>query len=379
MANEAFVSSCPLGIFAYDAKGSLLAKQPFTGDAKERFEQLQACQKPDLSAAEKELLKNLKGFESIIFEVKKYGHKHDFPNIAGKVLRASMPKLAQQLGMKTNNEFLATMHSICLEMTKEKMSSLDVNDKLLIQAISTIDDLDKITNTMAMRLREWYGMYFPEIEAKITDNFQFAKYVAEETYRKEAKDIDIEETIGAEVSTEDLEQIKNYAQSILQVYNHRSQLEAYVETKAKQLAPNMYAIISGQLTAKMISRAGGLDKLSSFPSSTLQVLGAEKALFRFLKGQGTSPKYGLIFQSTYVQKAQKDDRGKVARILASKLSLAAKLDFYKGTFMGDSLKTDVENALKSSAKRSELNPKDRNRDFERKPKKNFNNHKGRRF
>ena len=204
-------------------------------------------------------------------------------------------------------------------------------------------------------------MYFPEIEQKISDNFQFAKYVSEETYRKEAKDIDIAETFGAEVSNEDLAEIKKYAQNILQVYSQRTHLESYVEIKSKQLALNMYTLIGGQLTAKLLSQSGSFERLASFPSSTIQVLGAEKALFRFLKGQGTSPKYGLLFQSTYVQKAHKDDRGKIARVLASKLSLAAKLDFYKGDFMGDSLKQDMDNAMKAASKKSALHPKDRNR------------------
>ena len=137
---------------------------------------------------------------------------------------------------------------------------------------------------------------------------------------------------------------------------------------AKELAKNMTTLIGGQLTAKLIARSGSFEKLASFPSSTIQVLGAEKALFRFLKGQGSSPKYGLIFQSTYVQKAHKDDRGKIARILASKLSLAAKLDFYKGDFMGDSLKLDMDNAMKSAQKQPKgLHPKNR----DRKPKQDF--------
>lgn len=360
---EAFVSFCPLGVFAYDADGKLVSKQLFSGDEKSRLGKMQLCSKPDLSVEEKEVVNELKkNYTKIIFEVKKYGHGNEFPNKAGLLLRASIGKFYQLAGLRTSKDFLEALRNVCIEYTKQKMSALDVNDKMLIQATNTIDELDKISNTMVMRLREWYGMYFPELEQKLGDNFQFAKYVAEETFRKELKDIDIEETMGAEVSKEDLEEIKKYAQSILQVYSQRSDLEKYVEIKSKQLAPNMYAVISGQLTAKLVAHAGGLDRLASFPSSTIQILGAEKALFRFLKGQGTSPKYGLLFQSTYVQKASRDDRGKVARVLASKLSLAAKLDYYKGAFMGDSMKLDMENLLKTAKKQPEgIRPKERRR------------------
>ena len=357
----AFMTFNPLGVFATDEKGSIIAKQFFNGSGRERFEAMQACMKHDLSNEEKTVMQNLKDYQ-LVFEAKKFGHRHDFPNAAGEAMRARLPAIANEGGID-KKAFSEIMAEVNIEFTRTKMSSLKVDDRLLVQAVNTIDEMDKIINTMAMRLREWYGIYFPEIEAKLGDNYQFAKYVAEETFRKGSKDLDIEDTVGAEVSKEDLDEMKRYAEAIIHADSERKALESYVDAKSRQIAPNMHAIIGGQLTARMLARAGTMQKLASFPSSTLQILGAEKALFRFLKGHGTSPKYGLLFQSTYVQQAHNDNRGKIARHLASKLSIAAKLDYYAGKFMGAQLKQDMENLAKNTRRREtpRLHPKDRKR------------------
>lgn len=346
------ISYCPFGTFAYNDQGKQVGYVLFKGDFQQQFQRMKLCEKHELSEEEQQLVAKVKQTspnEEILFEVKKADHKHEFPNVAGKQLRANLEQLAANLNVaKHRQDFQKLMYIASFEQTVSRMTSMNVDDKMVVQAVHAMEEADTILNTMVMRLREWYGFYFPEISAKTGDNEQFAKYVAQETYRKDVKGINVEYSIGSNVSEEDLKAMKQYAEGILTSYQQRKQLEVYIMQSVRKIAPNMNAMVGPHLAAKIISLAGTLEKVAAFPSSTIQIIGAEKALFRYLKGLGSSPKHGIIFQSTFVQQAPPQAKGKVARVLASKLSIASKLDFYKGEFKGDALKADVEKVLQKS-------------------------------
>ena len=114
----------------------------------------------------------------------------------------------------------------------------------------------------------------------------------------------------------------------------------------KLLCPNITAVAGAVIGAKLLAIAGSLKKLSLFPASTVQLLGAEKALFRHLKTGAKSPKYGILHEHPLIAQAKKKDHGKVARLLADKIAIAAKVDFFKGNYVGDKLKKDIERRIK---------------------------------
>ncbi|MEA3343159.1 MAG: hypothetical protein U9Q92_03255 [archaeon] len=354
-----YITTSPLGLFAVDSNKNEVAHLYFSKDPKTAKKQYNESLKPAFSKEEKELLKNLKS-KDIIFEIKKDSYEHQFPNPAGEYVRASLFRLAAKNNI-SSPEFSTFLYDFNFELTKGKMQGQPVDDRLIIQAVSAIDDLDKTINVMCMRLREWYGLYFPEASEKLKDNEKFAKYVSETLYRTDMDNIKIEETIGSEIKPNDLKEHKQFAQSIEALFAGRKNLEKYINKKCQQVIPNMTAIIGAEQASRILAHAGSTEKLAKFPSSTIQILGAEKALFRYLHNVGTSPKHGIIFNTSYIQRSPKDERGKIARILASKLSIASKLDHYKGEFLGGTLKQDMDKALEQAMKAKPKKDKKQNK------------------
>jgi nucleolar protein 56 len=192
---------------------------------------------------------------------------------------------------------------------------------------------------LVLRLREWYGLYYPEL-INSKDNEGIVNYVVEKLYRDE-------DSVGHEISKEDLQVIKKLADGIKELYTLKSKLDEELEKKMQQIMPNTTHLVGSSLAASLLIQAGSLEKLARFPSSTIQVLGAEKALFRYLSGKGKAPKHGVIFLSRYVQEVPIKFRGKMARKLASKISIAAKIDYFdKGKkFVADKLKEELDREL----------------------------------
>jgi nucleolar protein 56 len=154
--------------------------------------------------------------------------------------------------------------------------------------------------------------------------------------------------MGADFSEEEIKTIQAIATEILGFYKLRDNLSEKLEKILKEVAPNFTELAGTMLSAKLIAKAGGLEKLAKMPSSSIQLMGAEKSLFRFLHGKGKSPRFGLIYNHPFVLNAPEKLKGKVARILASKLSIAAKLDFYSKEYKGDKLKKDLEEKIKKA-------------------------------
>ncbi|KAJ6842691.1 putative nucleolar protein 5-1 [Iris pallida] len=214
---------------------------------------------------------------------------------------------------------------------------------MIIQAIGLLDDLDKELNTYAMRVREWYGWHFPELAKIVQDNIQYAKAVKLMGDRVNAVDLDFSEaflseeveeelkaaaviSMGTEVSELDLLNIKELCDQVLSLSEYRAQLYDYLRSRMNTIAPNLTALVGELVGARLIAHGGSLLNLSKQPSSTVQILGAEKALFRALKTKHATPKYGLIFHASLVGQAGPKLKGKISRSLAAKTALAIRCD-----------------------------------------------------
>jgi nucleolar protein 56 len=143
------------------------------------------------------------------------------------------------------------------------------------------------------------------------------------------------------------EYVRKMAELYVKTRECRSIVEKQIGDLMEETAPNVAAVIGPILGARLISKVGSLARLASLPASTIQILGAEKALFRALRKRGKPPKHGIIFQHPWVHASPRKIRGKVARLLASRIAIAARVDCFSGRFIGDELKKDVENRIKS--------------------------------
>lgn len=224
--------------------------------------------------------------------------------------------------------------AVITAVTKEKIRDTFSRDLLIVHVSSHIEELGKATNILVKRLREWYGLYAPDI-SKTADNENLARMA--ETGRK------TNDLMGVSLAKKDLERIQSLGAEIHRLYDLRAVQEKYLEELMKELAPNIQAIAGTLIGAKLVAIAGSLKKLSEMPASTIQLLGAEKALFRHLRNKAQRvPKYGVLFQHQLVSSADKDARGRVARALADKLAIASKVDYFKGAFVGKKLMEALE-------------------------------------
>ncbi|CCF52770.1 hypothetical protein NDA14_006324 [Ustilago hordei] len=238
-----------------------------------------------------------------------------------------------------NTMSLGLSHS--LSRYKLKFSP-DKVDTMVVQAIGLLDDLDKEINIYAMRVKEWYGWHFPEMGKIISDNLAYAKVVRAMGFRTNASATDfseilpeeIEETLkaaaeismGTEISETDLEHIWSLAEQVISITQYRTQLYQYLQNRMAAIAPNLTALVGDLVGARLISHAGSLMNLAKHPASTVQILGAEKALFRALKTKHDTPKYGLIYHTSLVGQAPQKLKGKMARMVATKAALSIRLD-----------------------------------------------------
>jgi len=229
-----------------------------------------------------------------------------------------------------------------IAIVKKSISSSVTREQFIMQTINAIEELDRICNGLSKRIREWYGYYFPEATQKIIDNEIFIRTIIEKDKKILTKEFEINASMGPDIGDndikkEDVDKILEYARKIKDMYDQRESLKIYLEELMKELCPNIHAVAGTLIGAKLLEKAGSLKHLSIMPSSTIQLLGAEKALFRHLKNKKIKPpKHGIILNHPYVLNSK--DKGKAARQLAAKISIASKVDYFKGDFIGDNLK-----------------------------------------
>ncbi|KAI1640861.1 pre-rRNA processing nucleolar protein-like protein Sik1 [Biscogniauxia mediterranea] len=247
--------------------------------------------------------------------------------------------------------------------------SVHRHDNHIIRAIATLDNLDKGLNLFSQKVREWYGWHFPELYAIASDNLTYARLALfigdkstlsdEKLHELAALVNDDEEkaqaiinkariSMGRELAAVDMENIATFAGKVIRLSEYRRTLFSYLTDKMSTVAPNLAALIGEVVAARLIQKAGSLTNLSKYPASTLQILGAEKALFRALKTKSNTPKFGLIYHSTYIGRASPKDKGRISRYLANKCSIASRIDNFAehpSKKFGEVLRGQVEDRL----------------------------------
>ena len=247
--------------------------------------------------------------------------------------------------------------------------SVQKNDNHVIQANSTLDGQDKGINTFFMRVREWYSWHFPELIKIVSDNLTYAKLVlligdkktlsnnrlhdiaplvGEDEEKAQAIIDAAKVSMGQDVGEADMEMIRSFAAVVVQQAEDRRRISKYLDKKLSAVAPNLQALIGTSVSARLITHAGSLTNLAKYPASTVQILGAEKALFRALKTRGNTPKYGIIYHSGFIGKANPKIKGRISRYLANKCSIASRIDNFSEqatTKFGDAMRGQVEDRI----------------------------------
>ncbi|KAI9827111.1 MAG: Nucleolar protein 58 [Sarea resinae] len=257
-----------------------------------------------------------------------------------RAIRSHLPSLIPGLlPQDISTMSLGLSHSLSRHKLK---FSPDKVDTMIVQAISLLDDLDKELNTYAMRVKEWYGWHFPEMGRIVNDNLAYAKVILKMGLRSSAHDADLAEVLpeeietavkaaaevsmGTEIGLEDLENIRALAEQVVGFTEYRQQLSSYLSARMTAIAPNLTVLVGELVGARLIAHAGSLMNLAKSPASTIQILGAEKALFRALKTKHDTPKYGLIYHASLIGQASGKNKGKIARMLATKAAIGLRVD-----------------------------------------------------
>jgi len=249
-----------------------------------------------------------------------------------------------EAGAASGDDIRAMQLGLSHSLSRYKLKfSADKVDTMVIQAVGLLDELDKEINNYAMRVKEWYGWHFPELQKIVSDNAEYAKVILACGFRTEIKNTDMsqifeDETIqaavkeaaevsmGTEIAELDIINIKSLAEQVLSMAEYRIQLFEYLKNRMNAIAPNLTILVGELVGARLISHAGSLMNLAKQPASTVQILGAEKALFRALKTKHDTPKYGLIYHASLIGQATPKHKGKISRVLAAKASLAIRVD-----------------------------------------------------
>merc|ERR1711972_1288894 len=281
-------------------------------------------------------------------------------------IRQHFAKLVKGFSAATSDKSqLGLSHSYSRAKVKFNVNK---SDNMIIQSIALLDQLDKDINTFCMRIREWYSYHFPELIKIVPENALYAKVVKLIKNRKELTQDMLEQleailmdsaraqavidasksSMGMDISPVDLLNIDMSASRVIGITEYRKELSTYLRSKMSVVAPNLAVLIGDTVGARLISHAGSLTNLAKYPASTVQILGAEKALFRALKTKGNTPKYGLIFHSSFIGRAQAKNKGRISRYLANKCSIASRIDCFSDdatTVFGEKLKDQVEERL----------------------------------
>ncbi len=349
------------GVYAFDQAGGLISSVEFGG--------VEALDRILRGEPVKELLDLIeflteKGYSEFVVEdgelarnLKELGYNatYEFPNLAGELLRS---RPSEFLG----DDWFRKYFEAGMKLTRSRIQEQSgARDKMIIQAIEALDDIDKVLNLLVSRLREWYGLHFPELDEILPKHQRYVAFVKEIGKRdniseeklkelgfgddKIRKIIERKDSMGAEMGRLDMEVIQKLADEIDRLYRLRQTMEDYLETAMDDVAPNLKSLVGAKLAARLISLAGGLRELAMMPSSTIQVLGAEKALFRHLRTGAKPPKHGVIFQYQAISRSPWWQRGKIARALAGKLAIAARVDYFSGEYIGEELKKELEQRI----------------------------------
>ena len=280
---------------------------------------------------------SLKDYEGSEKEQKKLLKKH-------KTKIANNEQVTKLLPLLKNKEYFQSFRNQNLLLTKQLIKNSVNEDDLIVQTVNNINELDTTANTLVKRLREWFSLFLPELDKDVDNHEKYTELIATKTKAELIKDLNVntKESMGANVEKVDITQMKLLAEQILSMYKLRDKHETYLEKIMIEYCPNFHAVAGTNIGAKLFEHGKSLKRLACLPASTIQLLGAEKALFRHIKTGSKSPKYGILYTHYLVQKAKRKDRGTVARSVANNLSIALRIDFFKGEFIGDAMRDKLE-------------------------------------
>ncbi|KAF2869122.1 pre-rRNA processing nucleolar protein-like protein Sik1 [Massariosphaeria phaeospora] len=281
-------------------------------------------------------------------------------------LRQHGPKMIKKL--QTGDTERATLGLAHAYSRAKVKFSVNKHDNHIIQAIATLDQIDKDLNQFSMRLRENYGWHFPEL-AKIVTTETYPKLVLKIGNKARLTDDDLHDlaavldddegaaqavikaartSMGRDLSEADMEIVMSFAKRTASLAAYRKHLTGYLSSRMNSVAPNLQALIGDTVGARLISKAGSLTNLAKYPASTVQILGAEKALFRALKTKGNTPKYGLIYHSSFIGRTGAKSKGRISRFLANKCSIASRIDNFSDaptSKFGEALRRQVDERI----------------------------------
>jgi len=263
-----------------------------------------------------------------------------------ETIQSSKLRVLVDSGFATNEgDARGKLRDFALSLSSSRVTEISESPDLhIIQAINTLDETDKMINLLSSRVREWYGLHFPELDNMIDTISGYSKIVmagkreniTQNTYldagfpeeKAEMLSLLQKKSRGGQISDENLAIVQNIAKQILELFDLRQSLEQHIESQMQLIAPNVSVILGSAVGARILAKAGSLKRLASMPASTIQVLGAEKALFRALKTGAQPPKHGLLFQHQLVHAAPRWQRGKIARAIAAKAAIGARVDVF---------------------------------------------------
>jgi nucleolar protein 56 len=367
-----YLTLTAFGVFILNEEGKVTSKHLFYPDADLAAATLMSISEETVTEFLESSLKDLDGKDVIVEDAMLARALSKIPNLKVRVVEGNAPRwfrdgqdnyLTEQGVVSSNEEVTTFRREVSIALAKSKVSAASEEKDLLIKnAIDAVDEIDKSINVLIMRLREWYSLHHPSLNRLVEDQELFAKILSScvgkaNITKKCLESVDVPDTvaeqvlkaltgdIGAELQDTDLAVITSLAKSVNGLYQMRNELEGYISSMMEAVAPNIGALAGPMIGARLISLAGSLKELARKPSSTIQVFGAEKALFRSLKTGSDPPKHGIIYRVPEVNTAPYWQRGKIARSLAGKLSIAARIDAYSDRDVGESLKEQFNSRL----------------------------------
>ena len=360
-----------IGVHAFDEKNEINAESHHPRDAKQIAQALIRLKNGEVTREAADVLDRLRGLgveevtgpnEALMESIEAQGFRVSVEAMpgAGEYLRDNIQRMALAAGFIDSVErFGELSHSVNMEVAKALVhEALSERESLLMPTVQLLVEMDTVLNSLSGRMREWYGIHFPELGRRVDDHREYAKIIKvfgdrsnitvqglqELSFKK--KDAErvtaaAEGSMGAAFDADDLAMVQAFTENVLSLYRGRDELTEYISGMTEEMAPNIAYLAGPVLGARLIQRAGSLRRMAMMPASTIQVLGAEKAMFRALKTKARPPKHGLLFQHPYVHGAPRNRRGSRARSLAAKIAIAARADVFSGEFIADDLQRQL--------------------------------------
>jgi len=371
---RAYLITSVIGPLLLDEKGNIIDSERWKGGVEDVASQLLTLDEGGIPEAVLDVVKrNKEKIEELIVEdenlaincrgiLEEKSIRVEPSNKVAKAFRANIAVYMIKLGL-SEDEYRKFTYDVSLALTRKKVrKAAEKRDLFIAQAINALDDVDKTINLFSSRIREWYGLHFPELDEILEEHEDYVKVVSligsrEKISKEPLMKIGIKEdlaekivsaakkSMGADITDFDIDAIRNVSNITLELFKARRRLEKYIDEAMLEVAPNVRGLVGPLLGARLISLAGGLSKLATLPASTIQVLGAEKALFRALRTGTRPPKHGVIFQYPAIHRSPRWQRGKIARALAAKLAIAARIDAFSGEYKADELKEELEKRI----------------------------------